>query len=246
MSTQKQHMTSSRRRRAFPGTLLFCLRSMAFLALLAVFAAPASAAPKISGITVKANGTVDIRGSGFGKPCRKCAVIADYGGFLYALKTKSWRDKTIAAHLPDLGKKLDVRLTVQSKTGKSNAQRAKIKPVLRPKRLPRSAVRGTPSSGLLRFTFQSKDRKGGRGEQSHRVTSKAAACGKKTLVFHAAGLVLLEKRFAQARISRAPKSGCAACQPVKVSWRHEPTGRLSYQLLVQRREIEGICPRQKR
>jgi hypothetical protein len=208
--------------------------------------APAMAAPKISGITVKAGGALDIRGSGFGKPCPKCAVIADYGGFRYALKFRSWRDNGISAHLPDLGKKLDVRLVIHTTAGKSKVRTARIKPVLHPATLPRSAVRGTPPKGLLRLSFQSKDRKGGRGEQSHRVNTKPATCGKKTLVYHSASLVLVEKRFAQARISRKPKSGCVNCQPVKVSWRHEPTGRLSYQLLVQRREIEGTCPAQKR
>lgn len=246
MSVYYDRAISLRNQGRLPGFLRPFLGILALAALFAGIAVPALAAPKITAVTVKANGAVDIRGSGFGKTCRTCDVIADYGGFKYALKTKSWRDKTISAHLPDIGRKLDVALTVQTPSGKSRAKRVRIKPVLRPARLPRSAVRGQPPKGMLLLAFKSKDRKGGRGTQRHPVNAKPAACGKKTLVFHDAALVLVEKRFAQAKITRKPKSGCLSCQPVQVSWKHEPTGRLSYQLLVQRREIEGICPKQKR
>jgi hypothetical protein len=246
MIAQQYSKPQRDRRNPLPAMRRVAFMVAAVWGLLSASTIPAAATPKITGVTVKAGGMIDVRGSGFGTPCPKCEIIADYGGFKYALTTKSWRNSTISAHLPDFGKKLVVQLTVQTKTGKSGATRARIKPVLHPERLPKSAIRGTPPKGLSRFTFVSKDRKGGRGEQSHTVRAKPAACGKKTLAFHAAGLVLVEKRFAQARISRAPKSGCLNCQPVKVSWRHEPTGRLSYQLLVQSREIDGICPKQRR
>lgn len=183
----------------------------------------------------------------FGKDCKNCEIIVDYGkGFLYAYRPVRWHEKNLVFNIKDLGKSLKVRTFVRTGSGDTGSKVYSIKPVLRPARIPDNTQTRTRKNKNYIFQTKHNDPFGGKGLDKFDLSTKNPNCGTSVEVFHQARIIIEKKRFGDARIEYKPDSGCKRCQPVKVRWYHEPTGLISYQLHVQRRRIEGLCPGQIR
>lgn len=178
----------------------------------------------------------------FGQDCKQCEIIADYGsGFKYAYHPNKWHAKKLSFTIKDLGKSLNVDIQVRTSTQLSNKKHIKLIPNLKPDvAINRIVITPKPSNG---FTYSAKhqDPFGGKGIDSFNISTIKPGCNQKALSFNHAQLIVDKKRFGDARIESKPKPACLNCSPIKVRWYHEPTGSITYQLHVQRRQIEGVC-----
>lgn len=215
--------------------------------LLLILASPVLAKPTVSGVNVAASGKAVIRGNGFGAPCRECEIIADFGGFKYAYPVQNWSDKQIVAQINDIGKGDKARLIVKTAEDASQPKPFRIPVQVVPKRKLNRTVKKNSVADLLMFEHQSNLSVGDKGEERYDVNQPEAACGQPGYVFDSAELVQgSNTRFGEAKIVGLPQPGCSRCQPVKVRWYHEPTGKLHFQVHVYRRLVNGICPDQVR
>lgn len=168
----------------------------------------------------------------FGKDCKQCEVIVDYGsGFKYAYRPKKWHPNKLSVVVKDLGKSLNIVIKIRTATNMTKPQKITISPNL---------ISSTVDKKHL-HTKSHQDPFGGKGTDIIKISSKEPTCNHKKEVFHHAQILILKKRFGNARIERIPTSACLKCKPLKIRWYHEPTGYISYQIQIQRREIEGVC-----
>ncbi|NJN46541.1 MAG: hypothetical protein HC808_08740 [Candidatus Competibacteraceae bacterium] len=202
----------------------------------------AAADPVIRGVNAGSGGDITITGSGFGKSCKQCEVIADYGGgFKYALPSKSWTDTRVVAQIADLNKSLNVGISIKAHAGNSNTVKHRLKRQIEPAREHRRPLPAKAKSDVLLFDHQSSLAVGDKGERTLDVSGSPPACNQSGQVFDHAQLVYGKRRFGEAQIVAAPPSGCDRCSPLRVRWYHEPTGRLHFQVHVYRRIVEGVC-----
>ncbi len=188
-----------------------------------------------------ADGRYVLRGE-FGPDCGRCEVIVDYGGGLrYSAEIERWEPSRVLARIADLNAGLDVRVRVQAGAGASEWLALRLARVV----VPRPVLDGPVESDWLRpgsFVERHHDLAvGDKGEERFEVGAPAPACGKRAALFDHARIVYVERRFGEARIVASPPPGCSTCPPLTVRWYHEPTGRLTYQLHVYRRLVEGAC-----
>lgn len=183
--------------------------------------------PEIRNISEQASHVV-LSGTGFGKPCPRCEVIAHYSQSIkYALPVVSWSDSAIKARLPDLNQPdTNIKVSVTTKIGNS-----------RPKSL---SLKRKVSLSLRKKKTHSLS-VGDKGEDLFDLPGTRLACGQQTSAFNHAEVKVRKSRFAEARIVKRPPAGCTECSPIVVRWYNEPTGSLSYELLVFSRKVEGIC-----
>ena len=202
----------------------------------------AAAAPAIRGVGAGSGGSITITGSDFGKACRQCEVIADYGGgFKYALPNKTWTDKRIVAQIGDLNKSLNVGISIKTPAGNSNTVKHRLKRQIEPAREHRRPLPANAKSDVLLFDHQSTLAVGDKGERTLDVSGPPPACNQSGPVFDHAQLVYGKRRFGEARIVASPPAGCSRCSPLRVRWYHEPTGNLHFQVHAYRRIVEGVC-----
>ncbi|GAB4350766.1 MAG: hypothetical protein Kow006_13910 [Gammaproteobacteria bacterium] len=201
----------------------------------------------VSALTVSSvkggdQGVVQLNGKGFGRSCPPCRVVIDYGGgFRYSAEVVRWADEAILIRVPDLGRALKVTLQVETPAGRSARQPFRLLPRIVPDREITRPVTTRRAGDLLVFERSHNVKVGGKGDDRFDVSIEPLQCGQKGLAFYRARIVYRDRRFAEAQIVSAPNSGCVRCRPLVVRWYNEPTGRLTYQLHVYRREIEGIC-----
>ncbi len=216
------------------------------LLLLTMFLFNPAQALELTRIQSRQNQQLELHGQ-FGRDCKQCEIIVDYGkGLLYAYKPTQWHEKKLTFSIKDLGKSLKVRLFVRTAQGDSNAKTYLIKPRLKPARLSGSPATRTRHNSRSVFLASHNDPFGGKGVDQFNVSTKPAGCNETSDLFHQAKIIIGKKRFGDARIEQQPPSGCTNCKPIKVRWYHEPTGRVEYQLLVQHRQVIGMCPGNKR
>jgi hypothetical protein len=200
------------------------------------------AQPQLSRIVVTSDGTATLTGSNFGQPCRQCEVVVDYAkGLRYAVPLLDWSDRKIKVELPDLNQGIDLKAVVVTPKGMSSTKRLKLTRQILPSREFTKPVKVVNRSELLVFEKSYQESFGGKGEDQFKLSVNPPICQKTSLVFEKARLVYGDKRFAEAQITELPSAGCIRCKPLQVTWYHEPTGRLTYQLHIYRRAIEGIC-----
>jgi hypothetical protein len=212
------------------------------LALLA-FCASAQGAPAAQRVTTAGDGRVLIQGQGFGAPCTRCEVIADFGGFKYAFPIERWSPEQITLRVADLGKGEQMRFQVLAADGASQPLFYRLPKTLAPARRLSGVVASNSVPDLLLFEHRSTLAVGDKGENRYDVSQPPPACGAQGRIYDSAELVIgPTTRFGGAEIINRPQSGCARCPPLVVRWYHEPTGRLHYQVHVYRRAIEGVCP----
>jgi tRNA A58 N-methylase Trm61 len=83
----------------------------------------ALAQPRVTKASVSGK-ELRLQGNDFGaQQCRQCEVIAHFGNFKYSLDVISWNDKSIKAHLADLGKgtRASIRVVTEAGTGSGTA-----------------------------------------------------------------------------------------------------------------------------
>ncbi len=204
-----------------------------------------AASPILDTVRTDNAGVATLIGRGFGGACSQCDVIADYGGFRYALTVHHWSEDRIVAHLPDINLTSQATLQVVTPNGKTNTQRVSI-----PRRIVPSADLQhpvqPPPPDLLSFNKRSDRKVGAKGDERIDVSTQSPACGQEALLFDHARIVFGKRRFGDAQFVATPKPGCTRCDPLLVRWYHEPTGYLDFQVHVYRRRVEGICPARKR
>lgn len=207
-----------------------------------LFVAAAHAQPQLSRIETNEQGGATFYGTGFGQGCDRCEVIVDYGkGLRYAVPITNWNDRRIEARLPDLNRATSLKAVVTTPNGSSVAKSMQLKRLITPGRELAKTVKASQARGLQLFEKTHRDRLGGKGEDQFKVSVDPPRCEQQALVFEKARLVYGDKRFADAQITALPLPGCTRCQPLKVGWYHEPTGRLTYQVHIYRRVVEGVC-----
>jgi len=208
---------------------------------------PAAAEPKIVSVKPGRANSAVIQGQAFGNACRECEVIADFGGFKYAYPVDRWSKQRIVAKITDIGKGNNIKIAVRTADGLSRPVSYRIPTQVVPAKKIKRIVKPNSVPDLLLFEHHSKLSVGDKGEERYDVSQAAPACGQKGYVFDSADLIQgRDTRFGEAKFVGLPKVGCSRCQPIRVRWYHEPTGKLHFQVHVYRREIEGICPNQVR
>jgi hypothetical protein len=214
---------------------------MLFLASF-LFVAALHAQPQLSRIVTDQQGSATFLGTGFGQACDRCEVIVDYGqGLLYAIPIINWSDRRIETRLPDLNRATNLTAVVATPNGSSAAKPLQLRRLIVPTRELTKSVKADRDRGPQLFEESHRDSLGGKGEDQFKVSVEPPRCGQQALVFEKARLVYGDRRFAEAQITALPIPGCTRCQPLKVGWYHEPTGRLTYQVHIYRRAVEGIC-----
>lgn len=189
---------------------------------------------------------IEITGQ-FGKDCKKCEIIVDYGkGFLYAYRPDRWNEKKLLFTLKDFGKSLKVKIFVRTASGDSQSRTFNIKPLLTPPKLSNKIQQIKKINKHLIFSASHADAFGGKGLDQFNVGSTKPKCNNTVDIYHQARMVIDKKRFGDARLESKPPTACVKCTPLKVRWYHEPTGSIHYQLHIQKRQIQGICPAQIR
>ncbi|MGV6816809.1 MAG: hypothetical protein ACWA44_06015 [Thiotrichales bacterium] len=183
--------------------------------------------PEIRNISDQASHML-LSGTGFGEPCARCEVIAHYSQSIkYALPIVSWSDSGIKARLPDLNQPgTNVKVSVTTKNGNSRPKSLRLKRKV---------------SLSLRMKKTHSLSVGDKGEDLFDIPGARLACDQQTSTFDHAEVKVRKSRFAEARIVKSPPAGCTECSPIVVRWYNEPTGSLSYDLLVFSRNVEGIC-----
>ncbi len=184
-----------------------------------------------------------LAGENFGTRCDNCEVVADYGGFRYALPIHGWQTNQITVQLEDIGKGNRASLAVHSASGTSNAVQLTLPEKLIPATRAHKPVSPEQPGELQVFSRSYDISIGGQGTDTFDVSQPQASCGTTSTVFDSAEIVLGRRtRFGDARKVESPARGCTDCSPLKVRYYFEPTGKLEYQLHVYRREVAGICP----
>lgn len=180
------------------------------------------------------NENLTLHGS-FGDKCHQCNVIVNYGGkFKYRYKASAWSDNQITFKLLDLGKAVNLKISVKTKKGITNAL---------PYRIRKEIITGkqTKPDNFYTYNFTHNDKFGGKGSESVNPSTTQAQCNQSSFIFDHAKLKFKKQRFGNARILTMPKPGCVKCSPIKIQWYHEPTGVLDYSVIIQRRKVYGIC-----
>jgi hypothetical protein len=205
----------------------------------------ALAQPRVTKASVSGK-ELRLQGNDFGaQQCRQCEVIAHFGNFKYSLDVISWNDKSIKAHLADLGKGTRASIRVVTEAGPAKPVKVRVPEQRLPKRASGKWVK-QPNKDLLSHTRRYDSSLGGKGEEKFDVGQPWPACQQSAPVFDSAEIVLGRRtRFGEAQIVRMPEAGCEKCQ-VTVRYYWEPTGRLEYQLHVNRKIVEGVCKAQMR
>lgn len=204
------------------------------------FLAAATDQPRIDGIEATTEREIRISGQHFGSRCASCRVVIDYGDLRYQAGIRHWENRLLVVYVPDLNRSQQVSLRLQTAKGDSRWIQTSLQRKILPARDLMAYAPG-PMSGLLTFDLSSARNVGGKGEQKYPVRRKSPQCGQKSLLFDHARIVFGQRRFGDAQIVSTPSPGCVDCEPIVVRWYHEPTGRLSFQLQVYHREVEGIC-----
>lgn len=205
------------------------------------FVFKSQAEPVLSRAQVKADQVI-LTGSGFGKTCRTCEVIADFNGFKYSLPVKAWSDTKVSAVYRDIGKGEHSRISIAAADGTSRAMRARINVLRQPPTRPHKFTTANNRDAAILFSKKYKLTIGGKGTDQFDVSQAPARCGSSAMVFDSAYVFLGPRtRFGEARLISTPRPGCTKCRPLKVGYYWEPTGRLEYQVHVMQRKIDGIC-----
>ena len=206
-----------------------------------------ASSPMLKGARAGSGFEVTLSGKGFGKDCRQCEVIVDYGkGQRYAAKTLAWSATSIKAVVPDVGIGERVKLTVRTSDGESSAISYKIRPILTPKKNINRTVKPNATKGLGVHSFIYNAKLGGRGKDTISVGVDKPDCDEEAWAFERGNIVFNNKRFGDAKIASSPKAGCSKCKPMVVKWYHEPTGKIDYQVHIYKRKIVGACSSLKR
>lgn len=208
-----------------------------------MFAAGACANPEPVVHAVEINGTVaTLSGRNFGALCRRCQVVADFKGHRYALPVRQWDDHKIVVDYFDFGWGLISTIIVLAADGVSESVDVAAEPVLVGATEHGKYLGSEEYNGLKVYTRKYNDSMGGKGADQFDVSSNLPRCGELGLVFEQAEVVVGRRtRFGEAKIVSAPAASCVKCDPVKIGYYWEPTGRLDYQLQVVRRQVAGVC-----
>jgi len=187
----------------------------------------------VSPSSVPSGGLIKLAGSGFGAALEKSEVVAGYeGGFFYALEHTAWSNSSISVSVPDMGKRLKVKLYVVAGGQSSKPVSVTIKPEI---------------TGVLHGEIKKHQLSvGDKGEDLFKITNRPATCRNSGELFDHAKISVVRKRFAEAQFVALPAKGCSRCSKIKVRWYNEPTGRLQYRLKIFKRQIEGICQQRVR
>jgi hypothetical protein len=208
---------------------MLCLMILLYSAQLSA----GSSEPTIDRIVYGASGNVQIHGSNFGGKCAKCEVLVKYSRSLgYSVPITHWDKHKIEVELPDLNQnEALIHLQVQRPGAKSRSKSFRLK----------------RRYGVLKTERRSHSLDvGDKGEDKFKVNATPLACGKDSMVFDHAEIVVKKQRFSDAKIVKSPPAGCERCRPVVVRWYNEPTGFLNYELKTVGRIVQGVCEKRKR
>lgn len=188
------------------------------------------------------NGQYELTGD-FGARCRACEVVFAYpDGLRYAHRILTWSPRRIVVEAPDLNRSANVTVTVRTAAGISKPLSLRLARTIVPPRDFSQAVTNSVARQYGFFEYTHQLAVGDKGEDTLDVSAGPPGCGQSAKVFERAEVVYKDQRFGQAQIVSTPPAGCVRCAPLRVRWYHEPTGRLTYQVHVYRRVVEGICP----
>jgi len=194
-------------------------------------AAPVYASPVIRSLsptTLSAGNVAVITGNGFGSAQGAAEVVAIYGdSFAYVLMPQSWTNNTITVRIPDPGKSLAVSLQVRRGKQRSNSQPLQLIPLLQSEHSP---------------VYEHHLNVGDKGEDVWPVQNRVAACGQTGEQFASADIEVEKRRFADVQLVAMPDQGCERCKPLTARWFNEPTGYITYQMYLNKRITEGVCP----
>ncbi len=211
------------------------------LLLLIVVAVCRVEAIELTNVRTLNGNRVELQGD-FGKDCQRCEIIVDYAGKLrYAYRPLQWHQSKMTFSIKDFGISPSVKISVFTSTGETRSLLYRLKLKLKPPSFPTKPVTATRIDNKTVFSKKHGDKFGGKGVDQFSFQAPQLSCGKPSEVYHGASVVIKKRRFGDVRIDRQPKSACKRCQPLKVSWYHEPTGYIDYQLHIQRRVVEGSC-----
>ena len=87
--------------------------------------------------------------------------------------------------------------------------------------------------------IESNVRVGNKGEEVANV-STPLRCGENWVYDHAE-LVVTRNRFGAVEFTQLPTKGCFRCEPLRVRWYHEPTGYLTFDVIVYRHKEHVAC-----
>jgi len=196
--------------------------------------------PRVKELSVK-QGQIVIRGQNLGQQCKQCEIVASFDGMRYSLPVNIWNDQIIRAQALDIGRNLNPTIEVRRKNWRSQSRQIQLQAKSLPASRASSWVQPGDNSELLTFDRFYDLSLGGKGSDEFDVSQPVPACGKRGKVFDSAELFIGKRtRFGEAKITRLPPAGCRVCE-IEVRHYWEPTGRLSYQLQVYRRVVDGIC-----
>ncbi|PCJ50567.1 MAG: hypothetical protein COA74_01965 [Gammaproteobacteria bacterium] len=195
------------------------------------------AAPLIK-LNSLADAKIELLGK-FGENCAGCEIRVSYSPhFIYAYKPELWTPNRLVFKLKDFGLSTRVSISVKTATGISAPIRHDIKL--------KFENNSSKNDGLNRISKAHKDPFGGKGIDRFDVSSQKPFCNKQQAVFHSAKLLIKSNRFGDARIEHRPTQGCTSCSKLSIRWFHEPTGKIEYQIKIQKRLIDGICSTKER
>ena len=179
----------------------------------------------------------------FGERCATCEVIVEYAdGLHYAARVEHWMSAGVVTQLPDLNRNLNVSVRLRTVDGLSEALSLRLTRAI----VPRPEL-DTPAPPELIESAEFVERThslavGDKGEEILDMSAPPPECATPAPLFDRARIVYADRRFGEAQIVELPPAGCTKCPPLVVRWYHEPTGRLTYQVHIYKRIVEGICP----
>lgn len=178
----------------------------------------------------------------FGAQCERCEVIVEYAdGLHYAAEIEQWAVERILARVPDLNRAPEVRLRVRSAGGLSAALPTLLIRTIVPNADVDAPGPSSPARPPPLVERTSNLAVGDKGVDVIDLSTPAPGCGRAAALFDHAQIVYADRRFGEAQIVALPPSGCSKCPPLRIRWYHEPTGRLSYQVHIYKRIVEGVC-----
>ncbi len=184
---------------------------------------------KISNISpnpVTANQIVQISGDHLSAH-KTLEVIADYGqNKLYKLNIIKYKNNKIYVQVPDIGQNLNIQIFIKDSKHKSNKEMLTISPIITDNPI------GIKHHDILL---------GGQGIDTYKIKNKKASCSQNGELFHHANINFIRKQFSSAKIFSIPRTNCSLCNDIKIKWHNEPTGILTYQLHIFKRQINAIC-----
>ena len=179
-----------------------------------------------------------------GERCGDCEVIIEYAdGLRYAAPVEHWKPSRLVVRIPDLNRSLEVSVRVLSAGALSEVLTTTLTRALVPRTEPQTP---TPSESAQFVEYTSDLAVGDKGMDLVDLSAPPPGCGSSALLFDHARIVYTDRRFGEAQIVAAPPAGCVKCTPLSIRWYHEPTGRLSFQLHIYKRIVEGVCPERVR